>query len=76
LKINIEIGLFEWTKFYEYLAQWMTVEELIAFKYHINPHYESLHSKHALRMDETIDDWYTRSHRITSKILENSQGIS
>uniref|UniRef100_A0A914BUW4 Phosphoglycerate mutase n=1 Tax=Acrobeloides nanus TaxID=290746 RepID=A0A914BUW4_9BILA len=74
LKINVEIGLFEWTKFYEYLARWMTVEELIAFKYHINPHYESLHSKHELKMDETIDDWYTRSHHITSKILENSQG--
>lgn len=78
VKINIEPGLFEWMTWYlePNRPKFMSIQELVNYGFHVNPSYVPLLSVKELFApeNETLVEYYQRSHRISSTILSSTVG--
>ncbi|VDM95595.1 unnamed protein product [Thelazia callipaeda] len=73
LKINVEPGLYEWTRWCPNgVPSWMTLEELTRLGYPINAYYIPLLKPSDLCINETLDEFYERSFKLVRKILKSS----
>lgn len=73
IKIRIEVGLFELLSWQLYLPSnypWIDKLNLKNFGYNIDMGYKSIVKFESLKKDETIFDYYKRSHFITKRIAE------
>lgn len=75
--IAVEPGLFEWLAWYpDSMPDWMSVEELVAAGYNIQPDYEPFVKIEELQdKRENVDQFYMRSHFLTQSVLQATKDI-
>ncbi|XP_014670310.1 PREDICTED: protein UBASH3A homolog [Priapulus caudatus] len=68
--LRIEPALFEWmTWFREIRPTFLTAAEMLDFGFNIDTCYESIMEDRELHIDETLDEYYARSHRVMRAIV-------
>ncbi|VDN39933.1 unnamed protein product [Gongylonema pulchrum] len=72
LSINIEPGLYEWTRWCgSELPSWMEAEEFAKLGYPVNDCYSPVMRPADLWLTETLNDYYDRSFALIREILRN-----
>lgn len=68
----VEPGLYQWTQWCEdrVLPKFMSANELLQAGYTVDPSYNAIDSVDNLDMEETLMDYYNRSHALIGKILQ------
>jgi ubiquitin-associated SH3 domain-containing protein len=69
--LKIEPSLFEWTGWYgkDGRPDWMTPDELVANGFEVDTTYVPLLSMDQIKPDETVEEYYTRSHELVEHLL-------
>lgn len=75
VKINIEPGLFEWTKWCQSgLPCWMSASEYEEIGYNVDPTYKPYVRPEDLSTKETVEDFYERSYKLVREITRKYSG--
>lgn len=75
--IFVEPGLFEWLAWYpDSMPDWMSVEELTAAGYNIQPDYEPFVKLEELQdKRESVEQFYMRSNFLTHSVLRSTKSL-
>ena len=73
--LKIEPCLFEWTGWYKDSSpDWMTPAELVANGFEVDTSYVPFLTTDEITYDETVEEYYARSHRLVEHLLvQNGQ---
>ncbi|MFH4974478.1 hypothetical protein AB6A40_001187 [Gnathostoma spinigerum] len=71
LRFFVEPGLFEWTQWCRNgIPSWMSSEELRNIGYPVDVSYVPFYNPEDLKLRESLEDYYERSHTLIKKILK------
>lgn len=75
--ISVEPGLFEWLAWYpDSVPDWMSVKELTAAGFNIQPDYEPFVKLEELQAKkESVDQFYMRSHFLIQSVLHATKTL-